>query len=59
MIKNTLLLCCAISLASTMAFAELPPLAKKDRYKVGFAQTESNNPWRIAETRSFKETAKS
>ena len=59
MIKNTLLLGCAISLASTMAFAELPPLAKKDRYKVGFAQTESNNPWRIAETRSFKESAKS
>jgi len=36
----------------------LPPLAQKDRYKVGFAQMESNNPWRIAETKSFQETAK-
>jgi ribose transport system substrate-binding protein len=35
----------------------LPPLEQKDRYKVGFAQMESNNPWRIAETRSFEETA--
>ncbi len=35
----------------------LPPLEKKERYKVGFAQMESNNPWRIAETKSFEETA--
>lgn len=35
----------------------LPPLEQKERYRVGFAQTESNNPWRIAETRSFQETA--
>ncbi|MEO0387116.1 MAG: ABC transporter substrate-binding protein [Pseudomonadota bacterium] len=42
--------------AATMAFA-LPPLEKKDRYKVGFAQMESNNPWRIAETKSFQDTA--
>ena len=28
---------------------DLPKLEQKDRYKVGFAQTESNNPWRIAE----------
>lgn len=34
-----------------------PPLKQKDRYKVGFAQTESNNPWRIAQTKSFRETA--
>jgi ribose transport system substrate-binding protein len=32
----------------------LPPLAKKDKYKVGFAQTESNNPWRLAETESMR-----
>lgn len=31
-----------------------PPLAKKDKYKVGFAQTESNNPWRLAETESMR-----
>ncbi|WP_309083572.1 ABC transporter substrate-binding protein [Chelativorans sp.] len=35
----------------------LPPLEQKDRYKVGFAQTESNNPWRIAETKSFQDVA--
>ncbi|WP_136660690.1 ABC transporter substrate-binding protein [Nitratireductor sp. XY-223] len=37
--------------------SDLPPLEKKDRYKVGFAQMESNNPWRIAETKSFHATA--
>lgn len=37
--------------------ADLPKLAVKDRYKVGFAQTESNNPWRIAQTKSFQDTA--
>jgi ribose transport system substrate-binding protein len=36
---------------------ELPKLAKKDKYKVGFAQTESNNPWRIAQTNSMKSEA--
>ncbi len=36
---------------------DLPSLDKKDRYKVGFPQMESNNPWRIAETESFKKTA--
>lgn len=41
-----------------MASAQgLPPLAQKDRYKVGFSQMESNNPWRIAETKSFHDTA--
>src|SRR5262245_41126378 len=35
----------------------LPPLAQKDAYKVGFAQTESNNPWRLAQTASMKEEA--
>ncbi|MBU2329154.1 MAG: substrate-binding domain-containing protein, partial [Alphaproteobacteria bacterium] len=37
--------------------AEPPPLAQKERYKVGFSQMESNNPWRIAETKSFHDTA--
>jgi galactofuranose transport system substrate-binding protein len=36
---------------------ELPKLAKKDKYKVGFAQTESNNPWRLAQTASMKDEA--
>jgi ABC-type sugar transport system substrate-binding protein len=39
---------------SGAAAAGLPPLAKKDKYKVGFAQTESNNPWRLAETESMR-----
>ena len=38
-------------------FAELPKLAQKETYKVGFAQTESNNPWRIAQTDSMKAEA--
>jgi ribose transport system substrate-binding protein len=43
---------------STLAQAQdLPPLAQADRYSVGFAQSESNNPWRIAETASFEATA--
>ena len=40
------------------AFAQVPPLKKKDTYKVGFAQTESNNPWRLAQTASMQEEAK-
>ncbi len=36
---------------------DLPPLAQQERYSVGFAQTESNNPWRIAQTASFEATA--
>jgi ribose transport system substrate-binding protein len=47
----------AASLTGARAFAALPPLAKKDSYKVGFAQTESNNPWRLAETKSMKDEA--
>ncbi|WDZ80531.1 ABC transporter substrate-binding protein (plasmid) [Ensifer adhaerens] len=40
-----------------IAIAEVPKLAQKDKYKVGFAQTESNNPWRIAQTNSMKAEA--
>lgn len=36
-------------------FAEVPPLAKKDKYTVGFSQVGSNNPWRIGETNSMKD----
>jgi galactofuranose transport system substrate-binding protein len=39
------------------AYADLPKLAKKDSYKVGFAQTESNNPWRLAQTKSMEDEA--
>ena len=47
----------AAALIVRPALAELPKLAKKDTYKVGFAQTESNNPWRLAETASMKDEA--
>src|SRR5882672_5084052 len=43
---------------STLVWAELPKLAKKSTYKVGFAQTESNNPWRLAQTQSMQDEAK-
>src|SRR4051812_35397918 len=54
----------ALALAATLgagvANAQgLPKLKQKDSYKVGFAQTESNNPWRIAETKSMQDIAKS
>jgi galactofuranose transport system substrate-binding protein len=32
-----------------------PKLAKKDKYKVCFTQTEENNPWRLAQTASVKD----
>ena len=40
------------------ALAQLPKIQKKDTYKVGFAQTESNNPWRIAQTKSMQDEAR-
>ena len=43
--------------AAASAHADLPELEQKETYKVGFAQTESNNPWRIAQTKSFQDTA--
>lgn len=46
-----------VSAVSCSAFAKLPVLEQKDVYKVGFAQSENNNPWRIAETNSFKDIA--
>ncbi|MGL6261428.1 ABC transporter substrate-binding protein [Vibrio sp. WXL210] len=48
---------CVAYLLSTAAIAAPPPLAEKEVYKVGFAQSENNNPWRIAETNSFKDVA--
>ncbi|MFC4173713.1 MULTISPECIES: ABC transporter substrate-binding protein [Microvirga] len=43
--------------AAAVSAQELPKLKQKDKYKVGFAQTESNNPWRIAQTESMKAEA--
>ncbi len=48
----------AATLAAASASADLPRLKQKDSYKVGFAQTESNNPWRIAESKSMQDVAK-
>jgi ribose transport system substrate-binding protein len=49
----------AVALALGSAGAqELPKLEVKESYKVGFAQTESNNPWRIAQTESMQAEAK-
>ncbi len=42
---------------SGVAVAAPPPLAKKDTYTVGFAQTGSNNPWRLGETKSMQDEA--
>jgi galactofuranose transport system substrate-binding protein len=47
-----------ILVPSGLVWAELPKLAKKPTYKVGFAQTESNNPWRLAQTQSMQDEAK-
>lgn len=47
----------SLAVSASLAFAEVPALKKKDKYKVGFAQTESNNPWRIAQTNSMKSEA--
>ena len=44
-------------LALGTAFEQLPPLEAQDTYTVGFAQTESNNPWRIAQTESMQSEA--
>jgi galactofuranose transport system substrate-binding protein len=39
------------------AFAQYPKMKEKATYKAGFAQSESNNPWRLAETASMKAEA--
>ncbi|MBV9488621.1 MAG: ABC transporter substrate-binding protein, partial [Verrucomicrobia bacterium] len=43
--------------SSLAADSGLPKLPEKKTYKVGFSQTESNNPWRLAETESVKQEA--
>ncbi|MBV8901062.1 MAG: ABC transporter substrate-binding protein [Verrucomicrobia bacterium] len=53
---------CALILAASVgsslaADGGLPKLKEKKTYKVGFSQTESNNPWRLAETESVKQEA--
>src|ERR1700690_115761 len=57
--RAALLATAAIAVAfATAAYADgPPPLKPKATYKVGFAQTESNNPWRLAQTASMKAEA--
>ncbi|HEY0603572.1 MAG TPA: ABC transporter substrate-binding protein [Herpetosiphonaceae bacterium] len=43
--------------SGNQASGGLPKLSQKAKYKVGFAQVESNNPWRIAQTESMKAEA--
>lgn len=45
------------ALVTPASAQQLPKLKAKEHYKVGFAQTESNNPWRIAQTESMREYA--
>jgi galactofuranose transport system substrate-binding protein len=47
----------AAGIIGTACAQELPKLKEKKSYKVGFSQTESNNPWRLAETESVKSEA--
>jgi ABC-type sugar transport system substrate-binding protein len=61
--RRDLLLASAIGASTALltgrVFADgLPTLPKKGAYKVGFAQSESNNPWRIAQTKSMQDKAR-
>ena len=60
-LNRRVMLLSTAALAATFATAALadglPPLKPKATYKVGFAQTESNNPWRLAQTASMKAEA--
>jgi len=47
----------ATTAAAAAGASSLPKLAKKDKYTVGFAQSESNNPWRLAESKSMQDEA--
>ena len=39
------------------AWAQVPPLEEKETYTIGFAQTDLNNPWRLAESKSMQDEA--
>ena len=48
----------SFGLVGRAAWSAVPALKDKPNYKAGFAQTESNNPWRLAETASIQSEAK-
>ncbi|CAM3208117.1 ABC transporter substrate-binding protein [Deinococcus saxicola] len=52
------MLAIALVTGSVLAQTMLPKLPVKATYRVGFAQTESNNPWRLAQTKSMQDEAK-
>ena len=52
------MLALALVTGTVLAQSMLPKLAVKATYRVGFAQTESNNPWRMAQTKSMQDEAK-
>jgi len=60
-VLSAALMSAALMLASPVLYAAdgAPKLAQKSSYKVGFAQAENNNPWRIAETKSMQDVAAS
>jgi galactofuranose transport system substrate-binding protein len=47
----------ATTAPGTSAAATLPKLEAKETYTVGFSQVETNNPWRIAQTKSIQDEA--
>lgn len=48
----------SLALLPLLGQAAPPPLKQKAGLRVGFAQTESNNPWRLAQTASMQAEAK-
>ena len=57
MLRRHLLAAAALFAVAAPAMAQVPALKQKTSYKIGFAQSESNNPWRLAETASMKDEA--
>ncbi len=56
-LRTTRFIGIALLTGMVLAQAGLPKLAVKPSYRVGFAQTESNNPWRLAQSASMKSEA--
>lgn len=56
-LRGGLALVLAAGIIGTACAQGLPKLKEKKTYKIGFSQTESNNPWRLAETESVKSEA--
>ncbi|ADV65916.1 ABC transporter substrate-binding protein [Deinococcus maricopensis] len=57
-IKPVLLSAVAATLTLAAAQAALPKLAVKPKYRVCFNQSEMDNPWRLAQTKSMQDEAK-